>query len=132
MVRKDFKDIEFVVLAELEPQYECSVNYTIYDILGEESNGTLLFQKAGCDSTEPIEDMAQAEIFAHGSVKWDGCSNWELDIQKYCMIHACSRFDLERIGCVLARCWDMTAELCLRWDPGTQRELKVRKVEATP
>ena len=116
MIRRDFEDIEFVVLAELEPQYQCSVDYTIYEILGWTVGGEgLLFQKAGCDSTEPIEDIAQAEIFAHGSVKWDGCSNWEFDIQKDCMIHACDRDRLERIGTILVRCWEMTAELCPKW-----------------
>jgi hypothetical protein len=119
VTRRDFLDIEFVVIAELEPEYQCSVNYTIYEIVGMtgphgwSEEGRALFQKAGCDSMEPIEDIARAETFAHGSVKWDGCSNWEF--QKDCMIHACDREGLERIGNVLTRCWDLTAELCPKW-----------------
>jgi hypothetical protein len=103
------------------------VDYTIYEILGKTGKlgwsapGQMLFQKAGCDSTEPTEDIAEAEIFAHGSVKWDGCSNWEFDIQKDCMIHPCDRPRLERIGTILARCWDLTAELCPRWDSSVAR-----------
>jgi len=115
MMRKDFKEIDFVVVAELEPQYQCSVSYTIYEIFGTQTDGILLFQKAECNGMEPIEDLAQAQVFAHGSVKWDGCSNWEIDAQKDCMLHGCGRADLERIGTVLTRCWDMTAELCPKW-----------------
>ena len=112
---REVKDLEFVVRAELEPEYQCSVDYTIYEIFGETLMGRLLFQKAGCDGMEPVDDMAQAQVFAHGTVKWDGCSDWEFDIQKDCMIHSCSRESLERISAILVRCWDMTATLCPKW-----------------
>jgi hypothetical protein len=115
-ILKEFKDINFVVLAEVEAEYKHSVDYKIYEIVGEHvCDGQLVFNTAGSDTNEPTDDITTAEIFAHGSVRWDGCSNWEFDIQKDCMIHACSRADLENIGHVLARCWDMTKELCPNW-----------------
>lgn len=116
-MRREFEDIEFVVVAELEPQYQCSVDYTIYEIL----DGIILFNKAGSDSMESVEAIEEAQIFASGSVKWDGCSNWHFDITDDCMLHSCSREDLERISAVLVRCWDMTTELCPKME-GTRRE----------
>ena len=63
------------------------------------------------DHDQPaIEDWSD-EVFAHGFVKWDGCSNWQIDAQDHVMLHGCSRDDLFRIGAILAACWDWAAEL---------------------
>jgi hypothetical protein len=92
---------------------EYHVSYFIYDIV---SSDPLLWPRigsvAGPDGVDKIED---AEVYLHGFVKWDGCSNWYFDRQDRVMLHGCSKADLQRFGDVMALCWEWTAELCPAW-----------------
>jgi len=105
--------LNFTIIAKPE---DYKVNYTIYDNEGIDLNGNVLFHRknASChpDIVENIED---AEIFIHGEVKWDGCSNWHFDEQDRVMIHGCCKEDVERLGLILGICWDMTKDLCPHW-----------------
>ena len=112
---KYFDDLSFCVVAEPK---ELHVDYFIYETEGVESNGAVWFHKKGSTHCpDPVETIDEAEVFAHGEVKWDGCSNWHFDEQDRCMLHGCSREYLPALGEVLARCWDWTAELCEKWMP---------------
>lgn len=94
--------VDFVI-REIAAWY-CDTNTPAYIRAGATS---------GMDTTD---DPAQAQVFAHGSVKWDGCSDWHIDAQDDCMLHGCTREDLTRIGEILARCRDWTAELLPTWN----------------
>jgi hypothetical protein len=113
--QKYFKDLQFYVVATPHSHY---VDYAIYDIEGEYSDETPLFHKKGSiTSPDPVEEIENAEPYLHGSVKWDGCSDWHFDAQEGVMLHGCSRNDISRFGEVMARCWDWTQDLCENWDP---------------
>lgn len=58
---------------------------------------------------------SDCELFLHGEVKWDGCSNWHFDEQDIAMIHFCGRQSMLDVGKVLAFCYDWTSQLCDRW-----------------
>ena len=60
--------------------------------------------------------MEDADVYLHGSVKWDGCSNWYFDQQDRVMLHGCSRADLVNIGEVMAKCWDYARCNLESWD----------------
>lgn len=108
--RRDWEDIGFTAVAHAVGEYH--VHYTVYAIEGVEENGTVLLHRAGADSwPDPVSSLGEAEIYLHGEVKWDGCSNWHFDEQDRLMLHGCSRKDLMNIGEVMARCWDWTKEL---------------------
>ena len=66
------------------------------------------------DSTsypDPVEDISEAEVYAHGTVKWDGCSDWQLlEAQRACL-HSCSRGGIARHATAMERCWDWAGEL---------------------
>lgn len=110
---KNCLDLSFTIVAEPE---EYLVKYTIFDIEGIEADGTPLFYRKGgrfySDSTRSVEE---ADIYLHGYVRWDGCSNWHFDEQDNADLHGCSRQDLMRIGEILTQCWDWTAKLCPNW-----------------
>jgi len=109
-----FADLRFVVAAEVA---EFHVDYFIYDIAGfTEDNLPLLQKKDATFYPDPVESMEDAEVFLHGFVKWDGCSNWHFDEQDRLMIHGCGRADIQRIGDIMAACWDWTAEILPNWD----------------
>lgn len=117
---KHFNDLYFTVVAEA---HEYRVEFKIYEILGwedgdsqEKTYGRPLYRRAGAHSSgDTVETLEESEVYLSGFVKWDGCSNWRFDEQDRCMLHGCSKADVQRFGDVMAACWDWTAELCPNW-----------------
>lgn len=111
MIRKDLEELQFTVVAEVN---ECRVDFKVYDICGRTGapDGPFIYRREGGDnSMDWVESLDDAEVYLHGSVKWDGCSDWSFDEQDRVMLHGCSRHDIERYGKIMAACWDMTKEL---------------------
>lgn len=106
-VVKVFDDLKFTVIAEAQSH---SVDFKIYDIASYDTGTKVPMYEV--DINKQTTEIDKALVFAHGFVKWDGCSNWFFDTQEEGMIHGCSRSDIERIGAILAECWDWTVELC--------------------
>lgn len=106
---KVFEDIGFVAIAtKIEPHF---VEFEIYRIWGIDADGEILY----ISDCSPVSNIAEAEIYLDGNVKWDGCSNWHIQESERCCVHGCSREHLTAVGEVMARCWDWTAELCVNW-----------------
>ena len=95
---------------------EHEVRYAIYDIVGQKVDDSFIPVWLADDDRQ-TDKMDDAQVFLSGNVRWDGCSNWYFNAQNECMIHACNRKEVERIGEVMALCWDWTAELCEKWQP---------------
>lgn len=111
---RHFFDLSFTVVAVPHSHW---VEYTIYDIELVGNDGRPLWHKAGAPCSPcPVKTLEEAEPYLHGTVKWDGCSNWHFDEQERVMLHCCSREELLRFSEVMARCWDWTAELCQHWE----------------
>lgn len=110
-MRRDFEDLEFTVVAEVN---KCFVHFKVYDICGRtgSADGAFVYHREGAKSSmDWVESLDDAEVYLHGDVKWDGCSDWIFDEQNRSYLHGCSRHDIERFGKVMAACWDMTKEL---------------------
>jgi hypothetical protein len=108
-----FAELEFAV--RIKPG-DYSVDYEIFEIVGTTLNGEILFERDGATSRpDAVESIDEAQLYAHGSVKWDGCSNWYFDITDDCMLHACGRETLLNLGKILEACWMMTKEFCPHW-----------------
>lgn len=109
MVIKHFEKLGYSIVAEPSEYF---VEYTIYQHEGYEKNGTPLFHRKDADSyPDPIEDYRNAEPMFKGSVKWDGCSNWDFSFQEMNMFHGCSKTDLINLGLILGEAWSMTKNL---------------------
>lgn len=110
-------DLLFSIVAE--PHAYC-VEFKIYDMIEVGSDGkNFSWPRIGAEhGMDVVTRLEWAEVYLSGSVKWDGCSNWHFDEQDRCMLHACSREGLLRLGEVMALCWDWTAELCPNWWTG--------------
>lgn len=116
---KNWDDLRFTAVATVFSHY---VEFVVYEIdyMGQDDAGEFTipgWHRAGsmCHP-DGVESLAESEPFMHGSVKWDGCSNWDIDDLQRGMIHACDREGLIRFGEVMARCWDWTADICPNWD----------------
>lgn len=107
--RFDWPDIHFS--ARVVAVRDGGVDFEIYELF-EASDG-LLWQKKGSKLyLDPVKSLEEAEVFIHGTVRFDGCSNWSLP-EAY--VHFCSRQELLNLGVVLARCWEWTRDHLSTW-----------------
>lgn len=90
--------------------FDYYVEFILYDIIRR--NGDIPVLRRSDTEHEETEIASEAEIYMHGSVKWDGCSNWHFDEQERCMLHACEREELSRFGNAMLDCWDLASVLC--------------------
>lgn len=113
---RHFRDLWYTVEATVG---EYSVGFHIFKIEAYEGltqdDSPLYDKKEQEFSGDHTSDITEAEVFCHGNVKWDGCSNWYFDSQDDCYLHGCEREHLVNIGLILAACWDMAKELCPNW-----------------
>lgn len=107
---RHFHDLKFTAVAM---NFEGYVEFAVYDIEGylNDDQAKPCWPRMGAKSSpDSVEDLGEADIYLHGSVKWDGCSNWYFNEQDRVMLHGCSREDIQRFGDVMGRCWDWAAE----------------------
>lgn len=60
------------------------IEWKAYEVMGECSTGALLY-----GDLQGPGDLATAEPYAHGDLKWDGCVNMYFDEQERCALHFC-------------------------------------------
>jgi hypothetical protein len=113
---RNVTELDFTVVAEQEVD-AYHVTYTVYDIEGYTPDGKPVWHKKDAPSyPDFVDTLEEADVYLHGDVKWDGCSNWHFDEQDRCMLHGCSKKDVQRFGDVLAYCWEWTRELLPNFD----------------
>lgn len=117
---KHIESLDFTVVADVG---DSLVSFDIYDIEGwgeGECPGVFdipLWHKEGAKHyPDSVLDLDVAERYLHGSVKWDGCSDWHFDEQDRNMLHSCSLHGLQRLGDVMTFCWKWTSELLPNFD----------------
>jgi len=54
----------------------------------------------------PVMTLEEAVVALTGTVKWDGCSDWDFKTDE-CLQHFCERDHLIEFGELLARLWDL-------------------------
>ena len=82
----------------------------LFEVMGEDDNGRL-FARRGADNTgDVVDDLAEAEIAAHGSIKWDACSNWDFKTDGR-MAHFCGKGSIVKYGEALAACCDQAKKM---------------------
>lgn len=106
---------DFTYTAEV---FEYRVEFKAYVIMARSRpDGSPMWRKIGASGGfDVVDDLQEAEVYLHGRVKWDGCSDWHFDEQDRVALHGCSRKDLLALGEVMAACWDLAKEYCPRWD----------------
>ena len=113
-----FEDLDFYGVARV---YDYYVEFIVYEVCRggttlDKEDDVFLFPSHGSFAlNDTVTNFKEAQPYLHGDVKWDGCSNWDIDELNRCMIHGCSREDLLAIGEVMAKCWDWTSEILPAW-----------------
>lgn len=113
--------LPFTIVA-IPDEYVC--NFVCYEVSGyvrDEVTGEYTvpdYKMAGdgCGD-ETTEDLDRAQVYLHGGIKWDGCSNWSFDEQERCMLHFCGRRSIRQLTVLFDRLYDLAAELIPKFDP---------------
>lgn len=61
------------------------------------------------ETLEETKDPSVCKPQIAGSVKWDGCSNWEFNSDQ-CLFHFCGISGVEALGGALRRCYEIAAK----------------------
>ena len=104
--RKDWCDIGYSAI--IRASTSGVVSFSVFKHFGH--NDPIQFTK--CDGNHAIGvPLEAADVFLHGSVRFDECSNWHFDEQERVMLHGCSRQDIMAWSEAMARCWDWAVEI---------------------
>ena len=90
---------------------EYDVEFEVFEMssMSEEPSGMVpLFESK--ESRDQTSNLDEAERVFVGHVKWDGCSNWDLNGDGG-IPHFCSKEQAVRVGAVMALCYDYAAAL---------------------
>lgn len=78
------------------------VVYWEYEVGGVTHSMPTFRRHDGTGSGDDTEDIAKAQVFASGSIKWDGCMDMRFDEQEVHILHFCGREDAARLGKMFA------------------------------
>jgi hypothetical protein len=107
------KDIGYTIVPVIH-EYHC--DFFVYAIIGENSDGTVYYNKLNYDtSLEIVDEISEAQVYLHGSIKWDGCSDWHFDEQDDCMLHFCSVEQAKDIGNLFERMYEYAKNHIPKW-----------------
>lgn len=69
------------------------VEFVVVEVIATEMDGTPLYEKPDVVNpmNDPTTDIAEANEFASGSVKWDGCMNWSTNTETVLHHHCTSK-----------------------------------------
>jgi hypothetical protein len=122
-----WRDLGYAVRATTSPNadgWQYAVSFEVYEVNGYECDGTresyyadaeaegyeygppVFTRKDATRSGDETKDMGEAEVFLRAMVKWDGCA--ELMPGDW---HVCGKAEAAGIGAMLARLYDLAAEL---------------------
>lgn len=107
------------VSVEHWPENEAVMGFRVFE---RTAYGTDVLYRDRRDSAgvEMTDDVEHAEVFMSGSVKWDGCINFDFPASKDCMIHACGKADVKA---KFTESFDLIYSLAAEQMPGHRKEL---------
>lgn len=91
-------DIGFVALSRGE------FNFRVYQINGWDDGAPNFDTPEG----EPTGDFGEAEVFCHGSIRFDGCLNMNFPQDSH-IVHLCGRTNAVHLGRLMSRLYDLAA-----------------------
>lgn len=110
MVVEQFEDCVFSV-TEIN---EVELGFKVAKVIGIslDQGGIPSYRAEGNGSTD---DFEKAELFLSGSIKWDGCSNWDFHDHDG-MAHFCGKNDATGLGRLMDHLYTITSERLTTYD----------------
>lgn len=109
---KEYED--FIIRYEAHSHY---IDFEVFRAIGwsKGENGDFTIKnyekKEAISSMDDTENLDEAAREFAGSVKWDGCSNFEYLPDAIAMIHFCGREDIKRFSDMLIAVYDLAKEV---------------------
>jgi hypothetical protein len=102
---------DYLIISDFLYGHRSVLDFEVLEIAGEQVAPfkAVLFKRRGDTFDEWTADPTAADVFLSGSIKWDGCSNWNFDAQQDCMLHFCGVKQASGIGRLMARMYDIAA-----------------------
>jgi hypothetical protein len=104
------EQVNFTVVVKT---FDHKCDFEVFEIFSREP---LLWSLPTGIRPDPTCELTEAERFLHGSIKWDGCSDWHFDIQDDCMMHFCDVQEAESLGQLLRLLYEIAADSIPCWD----------------
>lgn len=109
---------EFVLFYKLH-ENGLSIQFWCIEHLCADDGGPMIFQRAGSDySPDIVEAIDDAEWLIAGSVKWDGCADFDIGDERSQAhrLHACGKKSAMRIARAIEFVYDTAAKAIVGWD----------------
>jgi hypothetical protein len=109
---RDVGDYEIVV-TEKRSHW---IGFKIYKVIGRTESGVRVYNRDGYESSPaPVEDRTLAQVAVSGSIKWDGCSDLNIDDAP---LHFCGRGHMEEFTALLSAIYDLASEMIPSYEGG--------------
>lgn len=105
---------DYLIFFAFAPNNDVVMDFEVVKIIGEQTApvfGTLYETEDDFGTL----DHTLAVTFLDGSIKWDGCSNWDFHTNE-CMAHFCGVRQATSIGRLMQRMYEITAESMPKFD----------------
>jgi len=75
------------------------IEFDVFEIVGRGPDNQPVFEYSRSDD-EP-------DVYLHGFIKWDTCSNWHFDEQDDCMLHFCGMGGVDELHRLFGRMYEI-------------------------
>ncbi len=117
---EEFED--FLIAHDFIYGHDVVLSFEVFQITGRTGQGwdvpegTALYQKFGGQTDEDVTNLAEADSWLSGSIKWDGCSDWYFNEQDHVMLHFCGLKAATAIGRLMGRMYDIASSRMKSFD----------------
>ena len=120
---RHYDDLWFSIAYEIHSHH---MSFKVYEHTGQEISGKDFYKprQFGKKESRNNEDALyevdeQCAVYMSGEVKWDGCSNIDIDENKNCMLHFCGKRSAGKLGKMI----DTVYALALEVLPSADKDL---------
>lgn len=92
MNKIDYEDMDYTITYEIIPSV---IKFNVYKHCKTDQG--IFYQNKESSSGPDLAEFEKAEIYISGSVKWDGCSNWDFEPDSETLVHFCGLDDAEEM-----------------------------------
>jgi len=113
-IRKILGEIDYYIVISKESEEDVFVSFKTYQIVGRTFEPEVIhyfYLKDYKSSDDITTNINEAQIYASGTLKWDGCMDMQFDEQENVQLHFCSKQDAKGVGILLSSIYEESITL---------------------
>lgn len=107
--RKDIDTGYLVDLLDIPASRGATIGINVYEAVRLADESVLIQDSTGVGQSW-TKNRDDAEVYLHGTIRWDGCSDWSFYPADNCMIHLCGPGDADELHWLLKTCYSLVAD----------------------